>query len=267
MFPVFPKKPVSPWPQTFLQVWGHGWWCSEPERQTAFSVTSPNTWQVNTSRLYSQPTGAELGCTRLRHGVPLLQKHNDKKKFKRWTCGEWRLKDVMKLTIWSSVTHHQVRRSPLEVTNYFLGRWHLRGGDKDQVMWPPHSMKCVEMLLEGCQKELSETSMLNYWDVTMLREHVGHDSPLLQHHISSQHMSNLVKATALCGGHLQSGTCENTTVWLKVTYMISTFVMSPWIWVTPGRGAMACRSTATIFTSSPFSSRPLRGTKNKSVKM
>lgn len=35
--------------------------------------------------------------------------------------------------------------------------------------------------------------------------------------------------------------------------------MSPWIWVTPGRGAMACRSTATIFTSSPFSSRPLSG--------
>lgn len=29
-----------------------------------------------------------------------------------------------------------------------------------------------------------------------------------------------------------------------------TFVMSPWIWVTPGRGAMACRSTATILASS-----------------
>ena len=26
--------------------------------------------------------------------------------------------------------------------------------------------------------------------------------------------------------------------------------MSPWIWITPGMGAMACRSTATIFTSS-----------------
>lgn len=33
-----------------------------------------------------------------------------------------------------------------------------------------------------------------------------------------------------------------------------TFVMSPWIWVTPGRGAMACRSTATIFTSCGCSS-------------
>ena len=30
--------------------------------------------------------------------------------------------------------------------------------------------------------------------------------------------------------------------------------MSPWSWVTPGSGAMACRSTATIFTSSRSSS-------------
>lgn len=32
----------------------------------------------------------------------------------------------------------------------------------------------------------------------------------------------------------------------------STLVMSPWIWMTPGRGAMACRSTARMVTSGPL---------------
>ena len=35
---------------------------------------------------------------------------------------------------------------------------------------------------------------------------------------------------------------------------VASLVMSPWSWVTPGSGAMACRSTATIFTSSRSSS-------------
>ena len=30
---------------------------------------------------------------------------------------------------------------------------------------------------------------------------------------------------------------------------VASLVMSPWSWVTPGRGAIACRSTATILTS------------------
>lgn len=52
---------------------------------------------------------------------------------------------------------------------------------------------------------------------------------------------------------------------------VFTFVMSPWICVTPGSGAMACRSTATIFTSSPpspfspFSSRPLSAKTNQGI--
>lgn len=49
---------------------------------------------------------------------------------------------------------------------------------------------------------------------------------------------------------------------------VLTFVMSPWICVTPGSGAMACRSTATIFTSSPpspFSSRPLSAKTNQVI--
>ena len=37
-------------------------------------------------------------------------------------------------------------------------------------------------------------------------------------------------------------------------FAVESLVMSPCIWMTPGRGAMACRSTATIFTSSLSSS-------------
>lgn len=45
--------------------------------------------------------------------------------------------------------------------------------------------------------------------------------------------------------------------WPKlVNSLLLTFVMSPWIWVTPGRGAIACRSTATIFTCSACSFCP-----------
>mmetsp|Transcript_17390 Transcript_17390/g.49785 ORF Transcript_17390/g.49785 Transcript_17390/m.49785 type:complete len:214 (+) Transcript_17390:552-1193(+) len=44
---------------------------------------------------------------------------------------------------------------------------------------------------------------------------------------------------------------------LMMLWAVSRLVMSPWMQCTPGRGAMGCRSTATIFTSSSSSPSPL----------
>ena len=41
---------------------------------------------------------------------------------------------------------------------------------------------------------------------------------------------------------------------ISTLFAVESLVMSPCIWMTPGRGAMAWRSTATIFTSSLSSS-------------
>lgn len=79
---------------------------------------------------HSQPTAAEPGCIHPHHGVQLLWKRHRREGKNNWETVE--TSEHVKtgsepLTIRSSVTHHQVGRLTLEVTDYLLSCGHLSG--------------------------------------------------------------------------------------------------------------------------------------------
>lgn len=152
-------------------------------------------------------------------------------------CFRQQMLDELFLTIGCAVTHNQICRLPFKMTNNLLRCRNLEHKcvDLSGISMHAHRSKHgrISTFLYCCRCTYAMFSLLKHWMC-----------------VQNAIMMDVIMVTSC-----NCINCMSVYVLLTLKHktITVTLVMSPWICVTPGKGAIACRSTATIFTSSLLS--------------